>query len=300
MSDIVYLEHTDVGATLTTWIYCSFWQMFSAERLGLRSYINWPRDRKRALYHYYDDKKFDETPNMFHWYFEQPMADADEASREASLIWEWTAPPPELAKAQGEHQLYTTPSHIRAFYQKHLKLNAEVNARGAALAQKYNIDFSKTIGVTWRGTDSRMDGRPRMPIETYFPFLDNILANEPDLRIMCTAEESGILAPLLLRYPQAFMVHEFETAPTTNNPRIGDNPERFSLKSGFERGMQPALMVYLFSKCAYLIKNRASTSAVASWLSNGKTICLAHPENLGHGWDINLAEIDGKAVPLNR
>lgn len=214
-------------------------------------------------------------------------------------VWTWETPPPDLAKAQGEHCLYGPVPQIKEFYKKYLRFNPVVNGRGEAFVKKYNIDFDKTIGVTWRGTDSIIDGRPRMPIETYFPFIDDILEKDPTLRIMCTAEED-ILYPLLQRYPNAFKIEEFFTTPVGRN-QLGDNPERFHPEiPGFERGMQPALMVWLFSKCKYLVKNRSSVSAVASWLSSGKIICLAHPENMGHGWDITKAEIEGKVVPLNR
>lgn len=297
MNDVIYIEDTDIGATLTTWCYCAMWQMFAAEKLGARCYINWPRDPMRALRPCYDDAKFNEIPNQFDWYFEQPMIPSPPPP--ADRVWTWQTPPPDLAKALGEYNLYGPVPQIKEFYRKNLKLNSAVNARGEALVKKYCIDFSKTIGVTWRGTDSIIDGRPRMPIETYFPFLDDILEKEPGLRIMATAEEEGILDPLLARYPSAFKIQEFFTTPQ-GHQSLGDNPERFSSLPGFERGMQPALMVYLFSRCAHYVKNRSSTGAVASWLSNGRIVCLAHPENLGHGWDVTKAEINGEVVPLNR
>lgn len=296
MSDTVYLEKTDIGATLTTWLYCSFWQMFSAEKIGLRSYINWPRDPMRALRNHYDEAKFRELSNMYDWYFDQPMFDSPPPR---DRVWEWEKPPADLAKAMGDYPLYTSVPQIKEFYKKHLRPNAVVNARGEALVKKYDIDFSKTIGVTWRGTDSIIDGRPRMPIQTYFPWIDDILEKEPGLRIMCTAEEEGILDPLLERYPSAFKIDEFFMTPQ-GNQKLGDNPERFSKLPGFERGMQPALMVWLFSKCAHYVKNRSSTGAVASWLSTGRIVCLAHPENLGYGFDITKAEVNGEIMPLNR
>jgi hypothetical protein len=312
MSDIVYLEKTDIGATLTTWIYCAMWQMFAAEKLGLRCYINWPADPMRALRPCYDENKFKEIPNMWDWYFEQPHF-KDQPVPPRERVWQWEAPPPDLAQALGQHNLYGEVKQIKEFYKKHLVFKPVVNERGEALVKKYGIDFngavevgvsspsrgnSKTIGITWRGTDSVIDGRPRMPIETYFKYIDAILADSPDMRIMCTAEEESIIDPLLKRYPQAFKIQEFFTAPL-GKQTLGDNPERFNTHiPGFERGMQPALMVWLFSKCAHYIKNRSSTGAVASWLSDGRIVCLAHPENLGHGFDVTKAEIEGRIIPL--
>lgn len=287
---VVYLEKTDIGATLTTWIYCGMWQLYAAINSGKQGYINWPRDPKRALQPYFDDKKFDELPNMYDWYFEQPLFSSPPPRTE---VWTWETPRPEMSV----HSFMSQPLPvIKEFYKKHCRLNATVRARGEALVKKYGLDFSKVIGVTWRGTDCVTDGRPMIPIETYFPFIDEILANEPDMRIMATAEEEEVLEPLLERYKQAFIVAEFFSSPR-GHPH---NPERFSPFSGFERGMQPALMVYLFSKCKHYIKNRSSTGAVASWLSDGRIVCLAHPENLGFGFDLTKAEINGEIVPLKR
>ncbi len=293
----IYIEKSDIGATLTTWVYCSAWQLYALEQENLRGYINWPHEKLRALRPYWDDNQFKNNSNMHDWYFEQPHCHII-PTRET--VWQWEIPNP--LYDLGKHSLYGLPiQEIKKFYKKNVRLNQHVCQRGEALQKKYGIDFANTIGITWRGTDSVIDGRPRMPIETYFPFIDDILKshpNPPSLRIMATAEED-ILGPLLARYPQAFKIEEFETSPAGRRT-LGDNPERFSKLSGFERGMQPALMVWLFSQCAYYIKNRSSTGAVASWLSDGHIVCLAHPENLGHGFDITKAEINGQLVPLNR
>jgi hypothetical protein len=289
----VYLEKTDVGATLTTWIYCAFWQMWAAEKMGRVSYINWPDGftPPRALKPYHDPAKFSEMPNMFDWYFEQPFTNTP-SPREQSTIWTW-----EDCPEAGQYPFMSEPLPvIKEYYKKHLKFKPSVDQRGEAIVKKYKIDFSKTIGLTWRGTDNVTDGRPRLPIELYYPWIDDILAEHPDMRIMCTAEETQILDPLLERYPQAFVIEEFYSSPL-GHP---DNPERFSPFSGYERGMQPALMVWLFSKCSHYIKNRSSTGAVASWLSDGKIINLAHPETLSYEQIPDEVEIEGKRYPLHR
>lgn len=286
----VYIEKTDIGATLTTWIYCAMWQLYAAEKCGHTAYINWPQNRLRALQPYWDDAMFAQRPNMFDWYFEQPHHTTPPP---CDAVWTWELSNP----AVGEHVLVSQPlADLKAFYRKNCRLNADVRARGDALAAKYNLDFKNLIGITWRGTDCVTDGRPYMPIETYFPFIDDVLEKEPHLKIVCTAEESGVLDPLLHRYPQAFVITEFYSSPRGGR----DNPERFSPFSGYERGMQPALMTWLFSQCAHYIKNRSSSGGVASWLSTGRIVCLAHPENLGHGFDLTKAEIEGQIVPLYR
>ncbi len=295
---IARIEKTDTMATLTTWVYCAMWQLFAAEKEGYRAHINWPRVNGRHLQPYSDGATFARIPNMYDWYFEQPHFEAG-VFPSADELWTWEAQPGDKhAEFVGRHCVYGLPMpELKAFYRKNFRLNAEVNRRGAELAAKYNIDFSRTIAVTWRGTDCTLDGRPRMPIETYFPFIDDILKDDPGLRILATAEEEKILDPLLQRYPNAFTMSEWVAAPFGAK----DNPEKiFHGISGYERGMQPCLMVYILSRVKHLIKNRSSVASVASWLSEGNIVCLAHPENLGHGFDITKAEINGQLYPLNR
>lgn len=274
---MIYLEKNDIHSTLTTWIYCAMWQKWAVEQQEKESYINWHNGVKS----YHDAEMFKKVPNQYEWYFSQPQGERTE-----TWTWEnWKDPSPVPFMAQ-------PLKVIKDYYKKHLHFNEETNRRGRLLVDKYNIDFSKTIGITWRGTDIYLDGRPRVPIETYFPFIDEVLTD--GMRIMCTAEEQGILDPLMKHYPQAFVVEEFISAPHGAK----ENPERHSKVSGYERGLQPVLMVWLFSKCAHYIKNRSSTGAVASWLSDGRIVSLHHPENLGFPANTNTAEIEGKLYPL--
>lgn len=286
---IVYIENNDPHSTLTTWIYCSFAQSYAAQLQGHIVYINWPRFKSVASYD--DPQMFNQVPNMYDWYFEQPFVHGVPSPDETRT---WNTDP------NGGILLGQPLETIRDFYHKNLKFNSATNNRGQALADKYNINFSKTIGITWRGTDIYLEnqngnvGRKRTPIENYFQFIDEILNENPDYRIACTAEEMSILDPLLKRYPMVFVIEEFEQVPLESQ----HNPERFSARSGFDRGLQPALMVWLFSKCAHYIKNRSSTGAVASWISDGKIYSLHHPETLGHDNKIGFAEIEGKLIPI--
>jgi len=265
---MIYLEKTDIHATVCTWIYCAFWQKWVANGMGERVYINWPAGK--SLIDLYDANKFSQVPNMFEWYFKQP-----DGTGERTDTWTWEG----WQDTSGTGGLYAQPLEtIKQFYRENLIFNEDTNWRGLELKNKYNIDFNNTIGITWRGTDIYLDGRPRIPIEAYFPWIDRALAENPNYRIACTAEEDGILDPLLARYPQAFKINEFYQAPKGGK----HNPERFSPMSGYERGLQPTLMVWLFSKCAWYIKNRSSAAAVASWLSTGNIVSIAHEETLSY------------------
>lgn len=288
MSKVIYIEKNDIHATLCTWLYCGFWNMWAAEQQGHKSYINWFQGG--GFLHSYDDPEmFAKEPNAYNWYFKQPMF-SEVPVREETRTWETYADPSPIP-------FMSQPlSVIKDYYKKHLHFNESVDKRGEVLVSKYGIDFTNTIGVTYRGTDAITDGRIRLSIATYFPFIDEILEQNPKARIMCTAEEEGILDPLLARYPNAFKIEEFFSSPFQSL----QNPERFSPMSGFERGLQPALMVWLFSKCAYYVKNRSSTGAVASWLSSGKIYNLAHSETLNYDKLDDQVEIEGFRYPLYR
>jgi len=282
---MIYLEKTDIHSTLCTWLYCHFWMMWSYEQRKKYSYINWPKGK--SLKSYEDLQKFTEIPNMYEWYFKQPFTFNGD-SLEGVYTWEhWIDPVSPSFMSQ-------PLSVIKDYYKKNLHFNEETNKRGNELVQKYNIDFSKTIGITWRGTDIYLDGRPRIPIERYFRFVDEIMERNPDFRIAVTAEEERVIDPLLAKYPNAFLIEEFKQAPFESK----HNPERFSPMSGYERGLVPVLMVWLFSKCKHYIKNRSSTGAVASWLSEGRIVNIAHSETLNYDKLDNEVEIEGIRYPL--
>jgi hypothetical protein len=284
---MIYLEKNDIHCTLTTFIYCHWWMLWSAEQQNENNvYINWPKGK--SVLSYNDEQKFKEIPNQFEWYFYQPKYCLPQAGRREARTWETWADP--VSPSFMSQPL----SVIKDYYKKNLHFNEETNKRGEELVKKYNIDFSKTIGITWRGTDIYLDGRPRIPIERYFRFVDEIMERNPDFRIAATAEEERILDPLLARYSNAFIIEEFKQAPFESK----HNPERFSNVTGYERGLQPVLMVWLFSKCAHYIKNRSSTGAVASWLSDGRIVNIAHEETLSYVKMDDQVEIEGIKYPL--
>jgi hypothetical protein len=247
--------------------------MWAAEQQGIDSYINWPTGK--FLQSYEDSNKFQQIPNAYNWYFVQPKT-----NEYSNTIWTW-----ENWKDECPISFMAQPLQvIKDYYKKNLIFNDETNRRGQIIVDKYGIDFSKTIGITWRGSDIYLEslngnqGRRYTPIELYFEWVDKALEAIPDARIACTSEEAGILEPLFKRYGErAFNIDEFISVSKGSQ----HNPERVSNVSGYERGLQPALMVWLFSKTAWLIKNRASTSAVASWCSNGEIVNVNHTERLG-------------------
>ena len=264
------------------------WMLWSFEQRGINDvYISWPIGK--SVKSYEDKDWFNNWGNQFEWYFNQPKGCHDYCTKaDETYTWEhWIDPVSPSFMSQ-------PLSVIKDYYKKNLHFNEETNKRGQAIVDRYNIDFRKTIGITWRGTDIYLDGRPRIPIERYLRFVDEIMERNPDFKIAATAEEVGILDPLLARYPNAFIIEEFIQAPLNSK----NNPERFSPVSGYERGLQPVLMVWLFSKCKHYIKNRSSTGAVASWLSDGRIVNIAHEETLSYLKMDDQVEIEGIKYPL--
>lgn len=269
----VYLEKSDIGATLSTWFYCAMWQLYSAEQSGHQGYIHWPQGPgvpmpgvgpMRSLEPHQDPAAFARQPNMFEWYCVQPRWKGPGLPpRELTWVFENT---PELSI--NPHCLGL--DFARSWYQNNLIWNQDVINRAESIIQKYGIDFSNTLGLSWRGCDSVMDGRPRQPIETYFPHIDAILEKEPNLRIFATAEETSVVDKVKARYPNVFEITEFFSAPWGYT----GHSEYVNPSTGYERGMQTCCMIYILSRCKHYIKNRSSQSYVAAWLSKGNVICM--------------------------
>jgi len=295
----IYVEKTDIGATLGTWLYCAYQFLYAAEQgCGEKAYISWPNDPRRSLQPHQDPAMFAQCPNMYEWWFKQPFYDTAPPRTETWVCEEGPPASRGGGKRLGDFNIFQQPLQvIKDTYRRYLKFNDATQKRIDDLVVKYGIDFDNTIGVGWRGCDSYVDGRPRLPIEVYFPFIDDILAQEPNLKIFATAEETLVTDRIVSHYPgRVFTIPEIFSAPWGYK----EHSEYVNPASGYERGVQTCQLIAILSRCKYLIKNRSSVSSTACWLSYGKSVNIAHPENLGFGFDITKAEIDGKLVPLYR
>ena len=244
------------------------WQLYTAEKMGLTGYVNWPQQHMRSLLPHQDPAKFAECPNMFEWYFEQPQWKGP-GLPPRDLTWEW-----ERCPETGAHCLMGQPLEvIQETYRRFVLFNQPVRDRVAGLVAKYSIDFANTLAVSWRGCDSVDDGRPRQAIETYFPHIDAMLEKEPNLRIFATAEETTVVDKIMARYPQTFTISEFFSAPWGYK----FHSEYINPVSGFERGMQTCGMLSILSQCAHYIKNRSNMSCTAGYLSKGHIVYMDHP-----------------------
>ena len=263
----VFLERKDLGASLSSWIGSAMSLLNAAFVEGLTGCIHWPEHHAPRAYR--DRAAFARCPNMFEWYFDQP----------------WCQGPRPLAAPRWtfEDALDLVARHpiadVSTFWRQHLLFNADVTARFETLLARYALRPDRTLAIAWRGTDNVADGRPRIEIDAFFPAIDAILEAEPNLAIVAKPEERGAAEALLHRYPAAIVPEEFFLAEA-GETRMQDwvNPA-----SGYERGMEAVLLLLLFSKCKYLLKNNANLSDIASRLSGGQVISWSSP-TISHRW----------------
>lgn len=247
----VILERKDKDASLASWINTAMNALHAADCEGLAGHIHWPAHS--CPWAYQDAEAFARCPNMFEWYFEQPRLPVPPP--EGSPVWVYEDRPDLIER----HPLRTE----RSFYPLHLRPNATVRARFDALLAQLPLQPARTIAVAWRGTDIGVDGRPRTPITAYFPVIDALLAQEPDLAIVAKPEQQGAADALRQRYPQVHIPAGFFLAPdgtTQMQDRVHPAP-------GFERGMQAVLLILLLARSKFLLKNSANLADCAARLS---------------------------------
>lgn len=282
----VYLEKRDAGATLTCWIACLMWLDWAAYMEGLTAYYNWPHSS--CISPLYDAEMFAREPNMFDWFFIQPNLELFGGvipPKTNAWVWEASATMP-----YGVPGKWPMGESTYAWY-KRLKIRPEIVARANALVAKYGLDLSNTIGVSRRGCEARLDderNHTSETIENYFPYLDRLVAEEPNLKIFATSEEQGDAEKIAARYPgKTTIMSELWTVPagygsTPGNPLHSGwcNPV-----SGYERGVLTCLLISLLSRCKYYVKNKSNMSQIAGWIKGGTGIfrvgSQAHPEFWG-------------------
>jgi hypothetical protein len=261
---VVYLEKSDVGATLPTWLYCSTWMVYTAKQMGLTPYVHWPKVKNRSLIPFQDQDAFAKCPNMYEWWFRQPCWDQP-SPPPRDMTWEW-----EHCPELGQHPIFSQSwPDLKEFYRTHLLFNDQTQRRIDALTHKYQIDFDRTIGLSWRGCDNVMDGRVRVDIAEYFPAIDAILASEPDMRIFATAEEQTVAERVQEKYgSRVFLIPEFYSAPYGST----GHSDYANPASGYEKGIQVCGMISVLSRCKHYIRNWSSQSCIVNFLSRGHVV----------------------------
>ena len=286
---VVYLEKRDRGATLTCWIVCHMWLDWAAAKEGLVAYYHWPREY--SITPLADAVMFAREPNMFDWWFTQPnqellsLQPGQRPPRDEA--WMWEEMPPDRRTIPGK---WPMGENTYAWYRR-LRIRPEIVARADALAARHGLDLGNTIGVSWRGCESRLDferDHASEAIENYFPHIDRLLEAEPGLGIFATAEEQGVAEQVRDRYPgRTVIMPELWTVPRGygSDPRNPLHSGWCNPVSGYERGVLTCLLLSLLSRCKYYVKNKSNMSHVAQWMKGGQGVVRvgsrAHPEFWG-------------------
>jgi len=258
MTGQVILRRKDRDASLASWINTTMNALQAAQAEGLAAYVDWPADACPSAYG--EAAAFARCPNMFEWYFEQPAL--ARSPGDGCPVWIYE----DMQAMVVRHQAFER----RHFYPRHLRPNAAVLARLQALLERHAIDPARTIAVAWRGTDNVVDGRTRRPITDCYAEIDALLDADPGLSIVAKPEEQDAADALCRRYPQALVPPEFFLAP----PGSTQMQDRINPAPGFERGMQPVLLMLLYARCRFLLKNSANLADCAAWMSSGRVCSM--------------------------
>lgn len=258
---------------MTCWLVCHMWLDWAAHHEGMVAYYHWPKES--CIQPMYDPDAFARQPNMFEWYFEQPNLSqftSQPPPKDATWVWEDASTMP--ARVPGNwpmaEQTYT-------WYER-LRFKPEVTTRANQLIAKYGLNPSKTIAVSRRACEAALDDERDHASETisnYFPHIDQLIANDPDLRILVTSEEQGDAEQVAARYPnRTSAISEFWTVPKGYGSAPGQplhsgwcNPV-----SGYERGMHTCLLMAVLSQCRYYVKNKSNMSQIIGWLKKGQGV----------------------------
>jgi len=136
--------------------------MHSCEKHNVNGFVD---ARPPYQYEIYKDTlQTEKQPNMWEWYFEQPMVSIPTENIVNYPIW----------LDNQNYTVYPSEHERKKVFQKYLKFNKYVLNEFNKIIEKYNIDLDNTLSISHRGTDRIVDGTIS-PIEKYFPVVDSLL-----------------------------------------------------------------------------------------------------------------------------
>lgn len=257
-------------ASLASYIHAAVSMVSAAEARGFRGYVDW-RDHPARLYA--DEKAATKLGrNTWEWYFEQPLITIDALPEGNSCeVWvyedfSWNVGgnfmlPWNASRPVDVHKLQST-------LPKYLRWNKDIQHGADALFAKYGLDPRVTLAISHRGTDKNKEARI-VPIESYFGLIDNIIFNQPNLKIWAQPEERAVANVLSRRYGSRIIImSEFHAADTSAMS------DRSNPKSGYLKGLDAVVLMVMFSMCAYLVKNSSNLSDLSAGLSRSKVFSM--------------------------
>jgi len=268
MKKIIRVVRPTNNFTLFSNVFSSLSVVYLAELHGHLAYVDWSGELAPSVYQDIDAiSKF--GPNIWDWYFEQPHCISSDDTISDTWIF-----------VDGEHKEYFkydyfTPedmAHKRSIFPRLLRPLKAVHDLAYSLFKEYGIDPSKTVAVQFRGNDSLHDTIPsrkgRPTLSHYYGIINEVLGRNPGFRIWIQTDDAEISNDFIKKYPDSVKVKYFETIHHASNLYT----DLVSPKPGYQRGLDPAAMMVMLSRCAVMIKSVSNLADIAAALGNGEII----------------------------
>jgi hypothetical protein len=151
------------------------------------------------------------------------------------LDWWW--------RKYSELPLSETQLYLLAYFRPSSRVLAKVEE----VLDQFDLDYSKIIGVHYRGTDKAQE-LDTIEVDFYFHELDQILAIEPDHRILLQTDDYAIVGSFLRRYGDRVVIIDH---PIKSSEGVGLH--YLGKRNPVEDTIQYLSIILILSKCDYLI-----------------------------------------------
>jgi len=121
------------------------------------------------------------------------------------------------------------------------------------IEQKYNIDYSNTIAIHYRGTDKYLEVSPT-PLEEYIGLADKLLTENPNFKILIQSDDEDIMNKMLNHFDSKCFY--FDELPQSSDGR-GLHVHGL-VKDKFKYGIYYLSSILIISKCKHVITHRGN------------------------------------------
>jgi hypothetical protein len=255
---------------------------------GIKAAVDWRRGSTIGLYKD-SNAPILLGPNVWDWFFEQPLVELDEVLDNPHDIWPQVYPYPigmgeYMRKLNdlltlGRIDVYNVSEMelLREIVPRLVKWSPSVQQYANILFKRYNLIPEETIAVSHRGTNKFNDlrinpGLKLVSIEDYFGILENLLIEHPTYKIWFQPEEQIIAEKMQKQFPQIIIMDEFYRVPPHAPIDMHIISDCVNPQSGYEKALKVITMMVMFSMASILVKNAGNLSDLAAIFSKGKII----------------------------
>lgn len=270
MSKIIRVVRKANDFTLFSNAFSAISLVCQAEKEGALAVVDWTEEYSPIVYR---DPEASALigPNIWEWYFEQPHGLP--IGTPYNHVWEFSD--------DGNNGFlkydHFSPENLalkRSVFPRLLRPVCAVTHLADKLLKEYRINPENTVAVQFRGNDSLHDTIPsrkgRKTLEHYYAVIDEAISRHPGFKVWIQTDDVSICADFMRRYPQSVRVNYFEQLSSPNQ-----YTDRCSPKSGYDRGLDPAAMMVMLSRCAVMVKSVSNLADVAAALGTGEIIHIA-------------------------